>query len=168
MRVRFETSLGDFIIELDPTRAPLSVANVLAYVDSGHYEGTIFHRVIGTHMIQGGGYDERYDKRPVGEPIRCEADNGVSNTRGTVALARTSDPHSATAQLFVNVQDCSAIFDHKEPTTAGWGYAVFGQVVEGMETVDAIAATATGRVGPFRKDCPLEPVVIRRCQRVDP
>lgn len=163
--VRVETSLGDFTIALDAERAPLSVDNFLAYVDAGHYDGTVFHRVIDGYMIQGGGYDTAYEKRPVREPIRCEADNGRKNLRATVAMARTGEPHSATAQFFVNVADC-AIFDHKAPSGNDWGYAVFGEVVDGMDAVDAIKAVRTGAVGPFRKDAPVEPVVIRSIRRL--
>lgn len=165
--VLFETSLGSFTVTLDRERAPRSVENFLAYVDAGHYAGTVFHRMIAGYMIQGGGYalaDGEYTKKPVGEPIPCEADNGRKNLRGTVAMARTSDPHSATAQFFVNVADVP-IFDHKAPTPDSWGYAVFGEVTDGMDVVDAIVASETGAVGPFRKDCPLEPVIIRSARR---
>ncbi len=158
------TSLGELAIELDRARAPVSVENFLRYVDAGHYDGTIFHRVIGTHMIQGGGYDAAYVKRPVGAPIANEANNGVKNVRGTVAMARTGEPHSATAQFFVNVADCP-IFDHQAPTDRGWGYAVFGRVARGMEVVDAIRAVKTGATGPFTKDAPLVPVVIHSARR---
>src|SRR5262245_4913356 len=132
--VEVTTNLGSFIITLDPTRAPKSVKNFLEYVDAEHFNGTIFHRVIPTFMVQGGGYDDQYNKRPTRAPVTNEADNGIKNTRGTVAMARTSDPHSATSQFFVNVTD-NAFLDHKAKDGAGWGYAVFGQVTAGMDVV---------------------------------
>jgi cyclophilin family peptidyl-prolyl cis-trans isomerase len=163
-RVVVETSSGAFTLALDAARAPKTVENFLRYVDSGHYAGTIFHRVIAGFMIQGGGFDERYEKKPVGAPIENEADNGLPNVRGSVAMARTSDPHSATAQFFVNTVD-NAFLNHTGKTSSGWGYAVFGRVVEGMETVDAIRAVKTGAGGPFPKDAPLQPVVIHAIRR---
>lgn len=165
IRVVVETSSGDFTIALDAARAPKSVENFLRYVDAGHYSGTLFHRVIPGFMVQGGGFDERYEKKPVGAPVENEADNGLPNVRGAVAMARTSDPHSATAQFFVNTVD-NAFLNHTAKTSSGWGYAVFGQVVEGMETVDAIRVVPTGSRGQFAKDAPLEPVVIRSVRRV--
>lgn len=158
--VLFETNHGSFEITLDPKSAPETVANFLRYVDEGHYEGTIFHRVIPNFMAQGGGYDATYEKKPTHEPVKNEADNGRKNTRGTVAMARTSEPHSATAQFFVNVAD-NAFLDHTSKTGAGWGYAVFGDVTAGMDVVDRIVSQKTGAQGPFSKDAPLEPVVIR-------
>jgi cyclophilin family peptidyl-prolyl cis-trans isomerase len=134
------TNHGSFAIELDPVKAPASVANFLAYVDAGHYDGTIFHRIIPTFMVQGGGYDQMYEKKPVRAPIQNEADNGLKNKRGTVAMARTGDPHSATAQ---------------------W----FGSVIEGMDVVDKIKNVPTGANGPFTKDAPDELVVIERVRR---
>jgi peptidyl-prolyl cis-trans isomerase B (cyclophilin B) len=163
-RVVVETSMGSFEIELDAGRAPRSVANFLAYVDSGHYAGTLFHRVISTFMIQGGGYDASYERKPTLGPVANEADNGLRNVRGSVAMARTNDPHSATAQFFVNVAD-NASLDHRAKDGAGWGYAVFGKVTSGMDVVDAIRNTRTGAGGPFPKDAPLEPVVIRSISR---
>ncbi len=158
------TSHGSFSIELDPLKAPASVANFLAYVDAGHYDGTIFHRIIPTFMVQGGGYDQMYEKKPVRAPIQNEADNGLKNKRGTVAMARTGDPHSATAQWFVNVVD-NGFLDHKAKEPQGWGYAVFGRVIEGMDVVDKIKNVPTGANGPFTKDAPDEPVVIQRVRR---
>jgi peptidyl-prolyl cis-trans isomerase B (cyclophilin B) len=158
------TNHGTFTIELDPAKAPATVANFLQYVDAGHYDGTIFHRVIATFMIQGGGYDQMYEKKPVRAPIQNEADNGLKNKRGTVAMARTGDPHSATAQWFVNVVD-NAFLDHKAKDAQGWGYAVFGRVIEGMDVVDKIKAVPTGANGPFAKDAPDEMVVIQRVRR---
>ena len=162
--VEVVTSHGSFAIALDPAKAPKTVENFLRYVDDGHYDGTVFHRVIGTFMIQGGGFDRSYEKKAVRAAIQNEADNGLRNTRGTVAMARTSDPHSATAQFFVNVADNKSL-DHQAKQGPGWGYAVFGRVVEGMDVVDRIKAVPTGAVGPFAKDAPLQPVVIERIRR---
>jgi len=162
--VEVTTNHGAFVIALDPARAPKSVANFLAYVDAGFYDNTVFHRVIPTFMIQGGGYDPQLERKPTREPVASEADNGLKNTRGTVAMARTSDPHSATAQWFVNVTD-NAFLDHQAKTQQGWGYTVFGTVTSGMDVVDKIKAVRTGSLGPFSKDCPLEPVVIHSVKR---
>jgi cyclophilin family peptidyl-prolyl cis-trans isomerase len=162
--VSVSTNHGTFAIELDPARAPKSVENFLRYVDAKHYDGTVFHRVIPTFMIQGGGFDQQLEKKPVGLPVPNEADNGLRNTRGTVAMARTSDPHSATSQFFVNVADNPAL-DHQAKQGSGWGYAVFGRVIEGMEVVDAIKAVQTGPAGPFAKDAPVQPVVIQHVRR---
>lgn len=159
-----ETSLGSFTIELDSDKAPQSVENFLAYVDDSHYDGTIFHRVIPTFMIQGGGYDESYQKKPVNAPVQNEADNGLKNVRGSVAMARTSDPHSATAQFFVNVVD-NDFLDHKSKSDREWGYAVFGKVVDGMDVVDQIKDVSTGSGGPFAKDAPQEMVHIVSVKR---
>lgn len=164
-KVVFDTSLGSFTLQLDSARAPASVDNFLQYVDAGHYAGTIFHRVIAGFMVQGGGYDASYQKRPTRAPVKNEADNGLRNLRGTVAMARTSDPHSATAQFFLNLVD-NAFLDHKAKTDREWGYTVLGEVVAGMDVVDRIAAVRTGAQGPFAKDAPLEPVVIRSAQRL--
>jgi peptidyl-prolyl cis-trans isomerase B (cyclophilin B) len=162
--VEVATNHGTFVITLSPATAPNSVENFLRYVDAKHYDGTIFHRVIPTFMVQGGGYDQRLDRKPTLPPVRNEADNGIPNTRGTVAMARTSDPHSATAQFFVNVAD-NAFLDHTAKHDQGWGYAVFGRVTEGMDVVDKIKAVKTGAMGPFAKDAPLEPVVITHVRR---
>jgi cyclophilin family peptidyl-prolyl cis-trans isomerase len=162
--VTVKTSLGSFQIELDADKAPKSVANFLEYVDAEHYDGTIFHRVIPTFMVQGGGYDDSYEKKEVRAPIENEADNGLKNDRGTVAMARTNDPHSATAQFFVNVVD-SEFLNHKEKSGTGWGYAVFGKVSEGMDTVDKIRDVSTGAKGPFAKDAPDEVVTIESIRR---
>ncbi len=163
--VLIETDLGDFEIELDEQKAPKSVANFLSYVDAKHYDGTIFHRVIKNFMVQGGGYDASYDKRPVRDPVQNEGDNGLKNKRGTVAMARTSDPHSATAQFFVNVVD-NGFLDHTEKSQSGWGYAVFGKVVKGMDVVDQIVSVPTGAAGPFAKDAPQKPIAIKSAKRV--
>jgi peptidyl-prolyl cis-trans isomerase B (cyclophilin B) len=141
------------------------VENFLAYVDGKHYDGTIFHRVIDGFMVQGGGFDARYEKKATRAAIQNEADNGLKNKRGTVAMARTSDPHSATAQFFVNVAD-NAFLDHQAKEGQGWGYTVFGKVVAGMEVVDAIKGVRTGAGGPFPKDAPQEQVLIRAARRV--
>lgn len=162
--VEVATNLGTFVIQLDPAKAPKTVDNFLSYVDAKHYDGTIFHRVISTFMVQGGGYDQNYEKKPTRPPIQNEADNGLKNTRGSVAMARTSDPHSATAQFFVNVVD-NAFLDFQAKDERGWGYAVFGRVTEGMDVVDKIKAVKTGSQGPFAKDAPLDPVVIKHVRR---
>ena len=162
--VEVVTNLGTFVIQLEPAKAPKSVENFLAYVDAKHYDGTIFHRVISTFMVQGGGYDQSYNKKPTRPPVDNEADNGLKNTRGSVAMARTGDPHSATAQFFVNVVD-NGFLDHQAKDDRGWGYAVFGTVTEGMDVVDKIKEVATGAQSPFAKDAPEEPVVIEHVRR---
>jgi peptidyl-prolyl cis-trans isomerase B (cyclophilin B) len=162
--VEVATNYGTFVIALEPQSAPRTVENFLGYVDAKHYDGTVFHRVISTFMVQGGGFDERLEKKPTRPPVQNEADNGLHNTRGTVAMARTSDPHSATSQFFVNVVD-NAFLDHKAKEGPGWGYCVFGRVVEGMDVIDRIKAVSTGAMGPFAKDAPLEPVVIQHVRR---
>jgi peptidyl-prolyl cis-trans isomerase B (cyclophilin B) len=162
--VEVVTNHGTFAIALDAAKAPRSVENFLRYVDAQHYDGTVFHRVIPTFMVQGGGFDQQLEKKPTSPPIQNEADNGLRNTRGTVAMARTNDPHSATSQFFVNVTD-NAFLDHQAKDGTGWGYAVFGRVVEGMDVVDKIKAVPTGPMGPFAKDAPRELVVIERVRR---
>jgi len=161
--VILHTSKGPITLELFSDQAPISVENFLEYARSGHYDGTIFHRVIGNFMIQGGGFDAEMQQRPVRDPIQNEADNGLSNARGTVAMARTGMPHSATAQFFINVVDNPAL-DHRG-TQSGrtWGYAVFGRVTEGMDVVDEIRQVATDNRGPMA-DVPVEPVVIERVE----
>ncbi|MBA2539928.1 MAG: peptidyl-prolyl cis-trans isomerase [Deltaproteobacteria bacterium] len=162
--VEVSTNHGKFTIALDAAKAPKSVANFLAYVDAKHYDGTVFHRIIPTFMIQGGGFDQTLEKKSTRPAIENEAANGLKNARGTVAMARTSDPHSATSQFFVNVADNKAL-DHSAPVGPGWGYAVFGKVTEGMDVVDKIKDVKTGAGGPFAKDCPLEMVVIDHIRR---
>jgi peptidyl-prolyl cis-trans isomerase B (cyclophilin B) len=159
-QVRIETSAGAMNVELDDARAPLSVANFLEYVRSGHFDGTVFHRVIKGFMIQGGGFDGSMKQKPTLAPIKNEADNGLKNSRYTLAMARTGDPHSATAQFFINASD-NAFLDFTAQTAQGWGYAVFGRVVEGTEVVDAIERVRTGRKG-FHDDVPLDDVRIER------
>ena len=159
-RITFETTQGSFVLELDPGAAPETVENFLAYVREGFYEGTIFHRVIAGFMIQGGGFTPEFEQRRTRAPIRNEADRGGRNDRGTIAMARTSDPHSATAQFFINVVD-NDFLNHRNQTTQGWGYTAFGRVIEGMDVVDRIAAVKTGSRGPYQ-DVPEEAVVIRK------
>jgi peptidyl-prolyl cis-trans isomerase B (cyclophilin B) len=165
-RVSMQTSKGNIVLELYTDEAPDSVENFLAYVDDGFYDGTIFHRVIEGFMIQGGGFTPDMEKKPTRAPIDNEAENGLKNERGTIAMARTSDPHSATAQFFINHQD-NAFLDHTAKTQRGWGYAVFGKVTEGMDVVDAIAIASTGAQGPFPKDVPETTIVIERVARID-
>ncbi len=162
-RIALETSMGRIIVELDPENAPVTVANFLSYVDSAFYDGTVFHRVIPGFMVQGGGFDPELTKKPTQAPIENEAKNGLVNARGTLAMARTSDPNSATAQFFINLVDNDRL-DY--PSFDGWGYAVFGRVVEGMEVVDAIAAVPTGQSGPM-SDVPKEAVVITSAERTE-
>ncbi len=166
-RVKLSTSQGDIVLELDPEKAPKTVANFLKYVDDGFYDGTIFHRVIANFMIQGGGFSTELAKKPTRAPIQNEAKNGLKNDRGTIAMARTFDPHSATAQFFINVKD-NTFLNHTAPTPNGWGYCVFGKVVDGMKVVDAIRNTPTGASGPFPKDVPKTAVVIKKAERVKP
>ena len=162
--VLLETSFGSIKIELDAEKAPRTVENFLQYVDDGHYDGSIFHRVISNFMIQGGGFDESMSEKPTRESIENEADNGVSNERGTIAMARTSDPHSASAQFFINVAESNQFLNHTAKTPRGWGYCVFGKVVEGLDVVDQIRNVETGNHG-FHQDVPVEPVVIRSARR---
>lgn len=159
-----ETDMGDIEIELDPARAPVTVANFLTYVDEKHYDGTVFHRVIPDFMIQGGGFDADDVERSTHDPITNEADNGLKNVRGTIAMARTSAPHSATAQFFINVVDNTGL-DFTAKTVKGWGYAVFGKVTAGMDVADQIVAVPTGARGKFKQDAPLTPVVIKSAHR---
>ena len=165
-QVKLETTQGNIVLELDITRAPHSVLNFMNYVRNGFYDGTIFHRVISNFMIQGGGFTADLQRKKPNAPIINEADNGLKNTRGTIAMARTSDPHSATAQFFINVVD-SPFLDHKNKSPRGWGYAVFGKVVEGMDVVDKIRNTRTGPQGPFRSDVPVETVTIVKASIIE-
>lgn len=163
-RVLFTTNHGDILVELYPEAAPQTVENVLSYVDDGFYAGTVFHRVIPGFMIQGGGFDADLRKKSTRAPVQNEADNGLLNDRGTLAMARTNDPHSATAQFFVNLVDNSYL-NFQSKTTRGWGYTVFGRVLEGMEVVDAIAGVKTTTRAGMR-DVPAETVVIETATRV--
>lgn len=158
--VQMDTSAGTLRIELDDVAAPQSTANFLAYVKAGHYDGTVFHRVIKGFMIQGGGFEPGMKQKSTLAPIQNEANNGLKNKHYTLAMARTSDPHSATAQFFINTTD-NGFLDFKSESAQGWGYAVFGKVVAGTEVVDAIEKVKTGRKG-FHDDVPLEDVVITR------
>ena len=154
------TNHGAITIELDEARAPKSAANFLAYARAGHFDHTIFHRVIDGFMIQGGGFGTDFNQKPTRPPIENEAKNGLKNDRYTVAMARTSDPHSATAQFFINVND-NDFLNHSSPTPQGWGYAVFGKVVEGQDVVDKIKGVKTGNAG-FHQDVPTDDVVIEK------
>lgn len=162
--VEFDTTYGNIVIELNAEKAPITVANFIDYVESGHYDGLIFHRVIDGFMIQGGGMDSEMNEKRTGTPIKNEADNGLKNTTGTIAMARTSDPHSATAQFFINVRD-NDFLNYTSPTPQGWGYAVFGQVIEGMDVVNQIKGVPTGRFG-YHADVPTTPIVINSAKVV--
>jgi len=162
--VQMDTSAGTLRIELDDEKAPLSTANFLAYVNKGHYDGTVFHRVIKGFMIQGGGFEPGMKQKPTDAPIRNEANNGLKNKRHTLAMARTSDPHSASAQFFVNTVD-NDFLDFRSENAQGWGYAVFGRVVQGAEVLDKIENMRTGRKG-MHDDVPLDDVLIERAREV--
>lgn len=164
-QVIIKTSLGNISVELYPDKAPKTVANFLQYVDDGFYSNTIFHRVIDGFMIQGGGFSPIFERKPTRPPIMNEADNGLKNVRGTIAMARTFDPQSATAQFYINVVD-NPNLDFKDKTPRGWGYAVFGKVIKGMDVVDAIKSQPTGPGGPFQRDVPKTPVIILGISRV--
>jgi len=160
MKIELQTSMGNIVLQLNEEKAPLSVANFKTYVENGHYDGTIFHRVINNFMIQGGGFTADMKQKPTLAEIKNEAANGLKNKIGTIAMARTNAPHSATAQFFINVSD-NGFLDHTSPSGQGWGYAVFGEVVEGMDVVNKIKAVATGNNGPFQ-DVPKQSVVINK------
>lgn len=162
--VVIETSMGSITIELNAEKAPKTVANFLSYVEAAHYDGTIFHRVIPNFMIQGGGFDASFEEKDSGSALENEADNGLSNERGTVAMARTSDPHSATAQFFINVADTNQFLDHTAKSERGWGYCVFGCVVEGLDTVDKIRQVETRNRG-MHGDVPVENILIESIKR---
>ena len=163
--VKLETSLGEITLELDEGKAPVTVDNFLKYVKDGFYNGTIFHRVMGGFMIQGGGLDADMQEKPTQAPIKNEADNGLTNSAYTIAMARTPDPHSASSQFFINVVD-NAMLNHTGKTPQGWGYAVFGKVVKGKEVVDKIKAVPTTTKGPFQ-NVPQEPVIILKATVVE-
>ena len=158
--VDLDTTQGTIRLELDDEKAPLTVKNFITNVENGHYDGTVFHRVIKGFMVQGGGFEPGMKQKPTGNAIRNEASNGLKNAKYTAAMARTSDPHSATAQFFINVAD-NGFLNHTAPTAQGWGYAVFGKVVKGTEIVDALRKVKTGRKG-FHDDVPVEDVVIEK------
>lgn len=166
-RVRLVTSKGDMVIELAEKRAPITVKNFLQYVDDGFYDGTIFHRVIEGFMIQGGGFNAAYERKSTRQAIPNEANNGLRNERYSIAMARTNAPHSATAQFFINSEDNHNL-DHSAPTARGWGYAVFGRVVEGQNIVDQISQVATGPAGRFSRDAPREQIVITEARLIVP
>lgn len=159
-KVLLKTNKGDITLTLDAAKAPKTVANFVQYVESGHYDGTIFHRVIDNFMVQGGGMTTGLKEKKSGEQIENEANNGLKNDRGTVAMARTSDPHSATAQFFINVND-NGFLNHTAPNAQGWGYAVFGKVTDGLDVVDAIRKVKTGNAG-FHQDVPAEDIVLEK------
>jgi peptidyl-prolyl cis-trans isomerase B (cyclophilin B) len=163
--VELHTNHGVIKIELDAEKAPKSVENFLNYVKAGHYDNTVFHRVIDGFMIQGGGFEPGMTQKPTSAPIANEANNGLKNVKGSVAMARTNDPHSATAQFFINVND-NDFLNHSSPTPQGWGYAVFGKVVEGLEVVDAIRKVKTGSKG-FHQDVPVDDVIIEKAVVVE-
>ncbi|WP_323004246.1 peptidylprolyl isomerase [Denitromonas sp.] len=162
MAVKLHTNHGTITLELDAEKAPETVKNFLAYVEAGHYDNTIFHRVIDGFMIQGGGFEPGMKQKPTKDPVKNEADNGLKNDKGTIAMARTQDPHSASAQFFINVAD-NDFLNFRSASPQGWGYCVFGRVSEGLETVDAIRAVKTRSSG-FHQDVPAEDVVIERAE----
>lgn len=164
-QVAIDTNHGRIVLELNAEAAPDTVANFLGYVDQGFYDGTLFHRVIPGFMVQGGGFDADMNQKPTGDPVRNEADNGLKNEVGAIAMARTQDPHSATAQFFINVND-NEFLNHTAPSMQGWGYTVFGRVVDGMDTVRDIEAVPTGRSG-MHQDVPQEPVIMESVTRVE-
>jgi len=164
-KVKMETSKGTMIIELYADKAPKSVANFLSYVNAGAYDGTIFHRVIKDFMNQGGGFTPDYNKVDTKDPVQNEADNGLKNLKYTVAMARTGEPHSATNQFFINTAD-NAFLDYTGKSMRGWGYTVFGNVIEGQNIADIISRAATGSGGPFSKDVPRTPIIIEKMTEI--
>ena len=162
--IKLQTNLGTITLKLDAEKAPVTVKNFVQYVQDGHYDNTIFHRVINGFMIQGGGFAPGMKQKDTREQIENEAANGLKNKRGTIAMARTNDPHSATAQFFINVSD-NDFLDFKAPSGSGWGYCVFGEVVEGMDVVDKIKSVKTGNKG-FHQDVPVEDVIIEKAEAI--
>jgi len=162
--IKLTTNQGVIVLDLNAEKAPKTVANFLAYVEAGHYDNTIFHRVIKNFMVQCGGFEPGMNQKPCQAPIENEAANGLKNKRGTIAMARTSDPHSATAQFFINVVD-NDFLDFTSPMGQGWGYCVFGEVSEGMDVVDKIRAVRTGNKG-FHQDVPVDDVIIEKAEIV--
>ena len=158
--VTFKTTMGDFTVQLEPQKTPITVANFLQYVRDGHYDGTIFHRVISKYMVQGGGFTAKFEEKSLRDPIQNEADKGLSNERGTIAMARTSDPHSATSQFFVNVV-YNKFLNHSAKNERGWGYTAFGKVIDGMNIVGRMARVKTSNLGRY-SDVPEEPIVIEK------
>ncbi|MEM9532767.1 MAG: peptidylprolyl isomerase [Pseudomonadota bacterium] len=165
--VEFETTLGAFTVELYPDKAPQSVANFLQYVADGFYEGTIFHRIIGSFVIQGGGYTADFTKKPTREPVINEADNMLPNQYGTLAMARTANPHSATSQFYINVANNMALNHSGKTDSRAWGYAVFGRVIAGEETIEAMRSVTTGPGGPFRTDVPSDTIEVTAVRVVE-
>ena len=163
-QIQLKTNLGTIDIELFESEAPKTVANFLSYVDQGFYEGLIFHRVIPGFMVQGGGFDENMDQKSGQNPIQNEANNGVSNDRGTIAMARTSDPHSASSQFFINLVDNTNL-NHTSESPQGWGYCAFGKVTDGMDVVDTIAEAATGNHG-MHQNVPMDTIIIESASRL--
>jgi len=164
-KVKLTTSMGDVVIQLDFEKAPLSAANFLSYTEEGFFDGTIFHRVIPGFMAQGGGFDVEFSQKETHETLKNEADNGLKNERGTLAMARTNDPHSATAQFFINYKDNDSL-NYSSSTPNGWGYAVFGKVIEGMDVVDEMAKAPTGNRG-MHQDVPQTDIVIEKAEAID-
>ena len=162
MAVKLVTNFGDITLELDADKAPVTVKNFLGYVEAGHYNNTVFHRVINGFMIQGGGFEPGMKQKDTGEQIQNEANNGLKNDAGTIAMARTQAPHSATAQFFINVAD-NDFLNHRSPDIQGWGYCVFGRVTEGMDVVNKIKGVKTGSKG-FHQDVPAEDVIIEKAE----
>lgn len=162
--VILHTNFGDIKLELNKEKAPITVENFVSYVKDGHYDGTVFHRVIDGFMVQGGGFDADMQQKSTKDPIKNEANNGLKNDVGTVAMARTQDPHSASAQFFINVKN-NDFLNFSAETTQGWGYAVFGKVVDGMDVVEKIKTVKTGNKG-FHQDVPLDPVIIETAELV--
>ena len=169
-KVELDTTAGRIVLQLDAAAAPKTVENFVAYVKSGHYDGTQFHRVIPGFMIQGGGYTADYTQKPTRPPVKNEAEQaskaGLVNAPGTIAMARTSDPHSASSQFFINVAD-NKFLNYRESTVQGYGYTVFGKVVSGMDVVEKMAKAPTGAGGPFPKDVPVEKILIKSAKVVD-
>jgi peptidyl-prolyl cis-trans isomerase B (cyclophilin B) len=165
MKVQLNTSMGSITLALDQEKAPKTVENFASYVKKGHYNGTVFHRVINDFMIQGGGFDEEMNQKTTETPIKNEASNGLSNLKYTIAMARTMDPHSASAQFFINVKD-NKFLDHTSESHQGWGYCVFGQVVDGQETVDKIKKVSTGR-RHGHDDVPTEHIIINHAEIIE-
>lgn len=161
--IKLTTNQGEITLELDAEKAPNTVKNFVTYVEEGFYEGVIFHRIISNFMAQGGGFTTDFKQKDTHSPIENEADNGLKNDRGTIAMARTSDPHSATGQFFINLVD-NDFLNHSSKTSQGWGYAVFGKVTEGMDVVDKMAAIPTGSGGMFPSDVPKEEVIIEKAE----
>ena len=162
VQIKMETNRGNIILELYPEKSPISVGNFVKYVNDGFYDGTVFHRVISSFMIQGGGFDEDLNRKTTREKIQNEASNGLKNTRGTISMVRLPDPHSATSQFFINVQDNPALDYTGDQTGRTWGYAVFGKVIEGLDVVDEIRFTQTGPNPPFPGDVPIKTMLIKK------